>query len=81
MNESEPFLPIIHADRCDGCGECIRRCPSGVLELRAGLAVLVWSDGCAYCADCEEHCPQSAISLLYEIVVDVDSPGEEMCVP
>jgi NAD-dependent dihydropyrimidine dehydrogenase PreA subunit len=70
MTSSEPFLPIIYIDRCDGCGDCVKVCPSRALELVAGFATLVTPDNCAYCADCEEHCPQRAIALPYEIVAD-----------
>ncbi len=70
MSTSEPFLPIVYLDRCDGCGNCVQVCPNGALGLVAGLAVLVSPDDCAYCADCEEYCPQRAIGLPYEIVVD-----------
>jgi NAD-dependent dihydropyrimidine dehydrogenase PreA subunit len=70
MNSSESFSPIIDLDRCDGCGDCVKVCPTGALELVAGFATLVALENCAYCADCEERCPQRAIALPYEIVVD-----------
>jgi NAD-dependent dihydropyrimidine dehydrogenase PreA subunit len=68
---SEPFFPIIAADRCNSCGECVRVCPTGALALRSGLPILVSPDDCIYCADCEVHCPEGAISLPYEIVAEV----------
>jgi electron transfer flavoprotein alpha subunit len=70
MRESEPFLPIIHSERCNDCGECVQVCPTGALKMVAGLATLILPDNCVYCADCEDHCPQAAISLPYEIVTE-----------
>jgi 4Fe-4S ferredoxin len=70
MTDTDLYLPIIDFDRCDGCGACVQVCPTGALEMLAGLAVLVAPDACGYCADCEEHCPQGAIALPYEIVLD-----------
>jgi NAD-dependent dihydropyrimidine dehydrogenase PreA subunit len=81
VNENESFLPSINPERCNGCGDCARVCPSGALELQAGLAVLVSPDNCAYCADCEEHCPTDAINLPYEIVVDSAVLVDETYVP
>jgi NAD-dependent dihydropyrimidine dehydrogenase PreA subunit len=70
MSERESYFPIINSERCDGCGDCVRACPTGALQMVASVAVLVAPDRCRYCANCEELCPQRAINLPYEIVVD-----------
>lgn len=30
---SGDYFIVIDSDKCDGCGECVKACPNGVLEL------------------------------------------------
>lgn len=68
MMSPAPVLPVIRAERCTGCGDCVEACPAGALELREGVAVLARPEDCRYCGDCETLCPQGAIALPFEIV-------------
>ena len=61
-------LLIIKASRCDGCGLCVRVCPSRVWEVVNGLAVLARPGACRYSGLCEWACPRSAITRPLEIV-------------
>lgn len=61
----DQWFPIIHKDRCVGCGACITQCPTQALEQRGGKAALVWPERCIYCADCETLCPHNAIEIPY----------------
>jgi len=45
----------VDADRCNGCGSCVRHCS---MDVR-----LVGDHECIHCAKCMEDCPQGAISL------------------
>lgn len=67
MSESN-WLPRISQNLCNGCGECIRHCPTNALGWRDGKAALVEPDRCTYCATCESICPVGAIELPYLIV-------------
>lgn len=62
------WLPRIALDLCNGCGECIRQCPTGAMGWRDGKAALVQPDRCAYSATCEQICPVGAVELPYLIV-------------
>ncbi len=58
--ESQSFTPIImqNADKCMGCGTCLKQCSTGALSphgIDRGL--------CNACALCERYCPTGAISL------------------
>ena len=64
------WQPQVDETVCDGCGDCIINCPTGVLALVADTAVLVNPAACTYCADCESICPVGAISLPYQIVLE-----------
>ena len=50
------------ADWCKGCGACVRKCPSGLLELRKGKARLK-KEGCLFCGYCAAVCPEFAIRV------------------
>ncbi len=45
----------VDAERCNGCGACVRSCGMDVKH--------VGDRECIHCADCMEACPQKAISL------------------
>jgi ferredoxin-type protein NapF len=49
--------------RCDGCGECIRGCPEGILLAGVGgLPTLDFSQGrCTFCGACLEDCGPRAL--------------------
>ena len=52
----------IDLEKCEGCGDCVDVCPSGVYELQNGKSVVVNMDECIECCACLEGCPQGAIS-------------------
>ena len=45
----------VEADRCNGCGSCVRRCGMDVRR--------VGDRECIHCAGCMDVCPQNAITL------------------
>jgi ferredoxin len=64
----ELVLPKISAARCDGCGLCVRVCPTGALAVRGGTAVVARPRECRYNGLCERVCPRAAISRPLEII-------------
>jgi len=68
-------IPEIDLDKCDGCGDCVEFCPSGIVGLVNGKATIVRPEDCNYCMDCEIFCPSGAISCPFEIVLaKTDTP-------
>ena len=61
-------IPLIDHQRCDGCGLCVRTCPTRALEVQQGKSVVVNPLACEYSGFCEAVCPNFAISRLFEIV-------------
>ncbi|BBO68974.1 hypothetical protein DSCA_29040 [Desulfosarcina alkanivorans] len=65
--------PLVNADRCNGCGLCLQKCPvpGAILQGRAprvGPYVAIRRDLCRYfdnaaCTLCRDACPQGAIRL------------------
>ena len=49
-------------DNCVGCGECVRVCPQGCIEIQDGKAAIN-KKGCIRCYCCHEFCPAKAVSL------------------
>lgn len=55
----KPFK--VDAARCDGCGECRRRCPVGNIGWASGRPVWLHTGRCMSCFVCYHHCPHHAI--------------------
>ncbi|HEX5807790.1 MAG TPA: 4Fe-4S binding protein [Anaerolineales bacterium] len=68
-------VPIIDLQRCDGCGLCVRACPTHTLELRDGKAVVANPLACEYIGMCEAVCPRQAITRPFEIVLTEAEKG------
>ena len=62
-------IPEINLDICTGCGDCVEFCPSGIVGLVNGKAIIVSPEGCDYCTDCETFCPPRAIRCPFEIIL------------
>ena len=59
----------IDREACIGCGECVRVCPSGTIELRDGKAA-VTGDRSLGCGHCAAVCPSEAVRVA---VLDAQS--------
>lgn len=62
-------VPLIDPQRCDGCGLCVRACPSHTLELQDSMPVVAHPLACEYIGMCEAVCPKRAITRSFEIVL------------
>ncbi|MDR0206529.1 MAG: 4Fe-4S binding protein [Bacteroidales bacterium] len=54
----------IDESRCTGCGTCVKRCHSGVLQIIDGKANIINEDYCDGLGICIGECPNGAISLV-----------------
>ncbi len=59
--EAPTAVPHVDPEKCAGCGECVKACPFGAIEIRDGKAV-VDEASCRGCRACVSACPTGAIS-------------------
>ena len=71
--------PVIYSEKCNGCGECVSRCPSSAIVLDdeyidtcktkdTGKQKVKGAnlDECIFCGLCEEVCKQGAVKMTNE---------------
>lgn len=61
-------IPIINLEICDGCGLCVRVCPTAALALVDKKAIIAQPWACEYDGLCELICPVQAISRPFQIL-------------
>ena len=69
MTTPNKIMPKIDFAKCNGCGVCVERCPTGALAMQDGKVLMAQPDLCSYCATCEDVCPTEAIALPYQIIL------------
>ncbi len=55
--------PRIDPAACNGCGECVVRCPSRAISLQPGTGIGIDYDQCVFCALCADVCPTGAARM------------------
>ncbi len=62
--ESQGSLPevMVRRPKCEGCGECVKACPRGAVDLVEGR-VHIDRSLCDLCMDCVEACPTGALEV------------------
>ena len=49
----------LDADKCKGCTNCLKRCPTEAIRVRGGKAIII-SERCIDCGECIRVCPHHA---------------------
>ncbi len=61
------FIPVYHAELCNGCGTCETFCPEGIVHKRVdGDTFTADYDYCKGCGICARECPRDAITMELE---------------
>ena len=62
----------VDSSKCNGCGVCVKACPTAVIEVTDKLATIT-VEGCTMCGACVSACHFNAISI------DIDKqPAEDL---
>ncbi|MEU8011464.1 4Fe-4S binding protein [Micromonospora parva] len=56
-------MALVTIDACQGCGACLRTCPTHAITPVAG-GLTVRADRCTGCLECLEICPVDAIRVV-----------------
>lgn len=59
MNKKHHLCEIVDADKCKGCTNCVRNCPTEAIRVRKGTAVTI-TEHCINCGNCIRTCPYHA---------------------
>jgi pyruvate formate lyase activating enzyme len=59
----EPSLSYL-ADKCIGCGECVKVCRPGAVSLSSAGKAAVNRQLCTRCGDCAGHCDPKALEMV-----------------
>ncbi|MBO9126987.1 MULTISPECIES: ferredoxin-type protein NapF [unclassified Rhizobium] len=55
---------MLLSSACTGCGLCVERCPTGIINMADGLPRLDFHDGeCTFCSECAHVCPEPVFAL------------------
>jgi DNA-directed RNA polymerase subunit D len=59
------FMPIpkIEVKKCSMCGECVKKCPKNVFEIKDKKIIVAKANDCHLCMACIEACPDNAITV------------------
>jgi len=70
----------LDADKCKGCINCIKRCPTEAIRVRNGKAVIM-SDHCIDCGECIRVCPNHAKKAISDPISIKDNFKYKVALP
>ena len=70
----------LDADKCKGCINCIKRCPTEAIRVRNGKAVIM-SDHCIDCGECIRVCPNHAKKAIADPISMMEAYKHKVALP
>ncbi len=67
-------------DKCVGCTNCVKRCPTEAIRVRNGRAVII-GNRCIDCGECIRHCPHKAKKPLYDKLESISEYRYKIALP
>ncbi|MEG2174526.1 MAG: [Fe-Fe] hydrogenase large subunit C-terminal domain-containing protein, partial [Oscillospiraceae bacterium] len=70
MEEKYFHSVTLDKDRCKGCTNCVKRCPTEAIRVRDGKAIII-KERCIDCGECIRVCPQHAKKAVVDPLEEV----------
>ncbi len=67
-------------DKCLGCMNCIKRCPTQAIRVRRGKATII-SERCIDCGECIRICPHHAKTAMSDPLSDINNYKYKIALP
>ena len=69
MSNTYTHSVTLDKDLCQGCINCIKRCPTEAIRVRNGKAIIL-KERCIDCGECVRVCPHHAKKVIYNVLSD-----------
>lgn len=70
----------LNKDKCLGCMNCIKRCPTQAIRVRRGKATII-SERCIDCGECIRICPHHAKTAMSDPLSDIEAYKYKIALP
>ena len=70
----------LDGDKCKGCINCVKRCPTEAIRVKNGKAVII-SDRCIDCGECIRICQNRAKKAVYDKLSVIDNYQYKVALP
>ena len=67
-------------DKCNGCTNCLKRCPTEAIRIRNGHAVIK-TERCIDCGECIRRCPYNAKKATYDPLESIQEYRWKIALP
>ena len=75
------FKPVyLDTDKCNGCVNCMKRCPTEAIRVRDGKAQITY-ERCIGCGECVRHCPTHAKKEFFDTLDCIKKYKYKVAVP
>ncbi len=71
---------VLEEDKCCGCTNCIKRCPTEAIRVRDGKAHII-TERCIDCGECIRVCPHHAKKARSDSIEDIEKFKYKIAIP